>query len=425
MGWASDPASPINQVGRDRWMFNRSKMSTARSYDNNDIGLYFGSLGQCYALSGFVDRLLEAAKSASSVNRSLPTKILSAMEVDPHDIISQQARLAYLSAWFKSQFNRFAIPGDIKYFKYCYRAFRFINIDDDSPKAQIYINVPSGFGFYEPTHDEEGGALVYRPLDAITEGTELTVDLIEKLMNDLLDPITDDEGFLQISADFMRAYEDTDAQKVFVYNATESYPTFIKDMEQLAQIHNAVAMPLNWSVDNNFSYESVVPGEGQLPYLRIRKNANGIGPIVQAENFGVNSPKSWIDAYTANPTVDQLVLLPRFKATYAIDPESDEPRLQLRGFEMFYVEQFVVYTLDTSSNTFFGMGMCTYEGVTASGGWAAFRDTVTITQFDWHPVLFRTEADSVTSNFAIVGDGVCSVVGLGLRSSPERKSYGK
>nr|QIS87946.1 MAG: capsid protein [Hilary virus] len=138
-GTATGPASAINLAGRSVFATIRRNVNGARSYEYTDVMNYILTVGSMYSYVAFIMRTLSATRTLSLLNRYSRENLIEAMGFMPRDIIDNSANYLFRLNTIIKQLNLLPIPKNIQLFDRWVWLNTNIFLDEEGPKAQLYI----------------------------------------------------------------------------------------------------------------------------------------------------------------------------------------------------------------------------------------------------------------------------------------------
>lgn len=287
-GWSADGSSPVSIAATDIYSFVRHENSGAKNYDPVDIMLYILAMDEAYMWFEYAKRAYGAAFLYSSMNEYVPMPLLTAMGWNAGDVVANLAQFnAYLNIAV-GKLNSLNVPQQYSLIERHRRLYRGVFMDTQSGKSQIYVMRPLIRRTF--TETEGPGAL-----DAVLNGTGLTVNAWFNAFNNMIDAIRNSEDCGTMSGDILKAYGS--ANMITVETVPITYGLEVTpDITLLRQFKNA--NPLNGLITTT-----------TVPDLDIKQVAGINGYLVFKPRLLLNTaeaPTGAAEAVTLS-TYDQIV----------------------------------------------------------------------------------------------------------------------
>lgn len=348
----------INRAAQKLWYILTAKSGRAAGYTKPDVALLILALGAMIETYEFIRRVFGLSYVYSNRNRTLPTLLWKAMNVDPDDYRANAAVYLKRMNSLMAVMNQLPIMGNIAFFAKCQDIFQNIYMDYPSEMAQLYMFIPSttwvleendGFvgGSYLRTvdmclpHEKEDNAVVgyYDTYStSILHGQSMHpawdtgnlktlgdyIDVFEEQINALLFS----SSFAVIYADILRAFDTGTLSRWSFDYIDEKYvvaPTYNENA--LWQIHNATIAaglggidrssfhgyfdPTNYTYEANFGYGTPLNDV----YQWAKDDIVVYNPVLWSQAYMPTSPDygtiDWsfapVDFPNTNPSVEERI----------------------------------------------------------------------------------------------------------------------
>jgi hypothetical protein len=155
---------------------------------------------------------------------------------DFDDLVKNQQILFNYMNQFAIAMRRWVLPADMPIFKRARNIYSNYYCDNDSESAQLYVFKPSGYRYFDATH-EKGGALIYQSFG----DTPMTVERWKDIMDDLMNRLNNDD-LAVINGDIVYVYKDKSIPVVEAYPQNYCVSRAVYDPMMLVQIQNATVL---------------------------------------------------------------------------------------------------------------------------------------------------------------------------------------
>lgn len=245
LGNAQNPSDPVNVAANSVYQLVRSRNSGGwGTIDAVDFMIYFGVMDSVFSYCTYLSRLYATIYTYHQANRYLSRGLIESQNVDYDDLVTNlasfRARFNVLIAKIKSLY----VPNNMPIF--IRHAWMFSNyyIEGDSDKDQIYMHAPIGYYTFQLDNDGAGMMKAHH----LHAGGTLTASRLLQILDDMIDPIYQDEDFNRISGFLLKAYEG----KVFTVTEIPDIATvnLEHNEEVLLQFKNMKFLPV--TIDNGF-----------------------------------------------------------------------------------------------------------------------------------------------------------------------------
>lgn len=387
-GLANNATAPMNLAATNIYQFVRHMNSGHANYESVDLMMYLMAMDSIYTGISAVQRVIGLCAYYQTLNRYVPTKLISALGFA--DSLSRSDSIYRALPNIRFQFNLLIAKVNslnIPKLNITLRhVFMNANVyrDRDSEKSQLYCFVPRGLYKYNPTQSEKGGGL-----DLITLDNSLTVRNLIGYIDQCLNVLLTDEDCGIISGDILKAYKDNCLSKAEML--TSSYvltPVFVPEI--LEQIHNSQCIPF---VNADAKMEWL-----KAPSLKITQ-ANGkaiFNPEVDPELIFIS--KALANAYTPvlnavseHPSSDDVMIATRLATLVFSDTVSANFIFSSIGSEI--VLGYAMYFME--SKTYFS----TFD-------YTSTKDLYWLNAFSMHPILYdgTVATNKMTAITTVYGD---------------------
>lgn len=254
LGNAKNPSDPVNIAANSIYQFVRSKNSGGwGTIDAVDFMIYFGAMDSVFTYCTYLSRLYATVFTYHQANRYLSRALIEAQGVDYDDLVANlavfRARFNVAIAKIKSLF----IPNNMSIFVRHSWMFSKYYIEGESDKDQIYMHAP--IGYYTFDLDSDGAGML--KANHMHRGGTANVSRLLQILDDMIDPIYQDEDFNRISGFLLKAYEG----RVFTVSEIPDIATVSLEHneEVLLQFKNEKFLPViittgGTFADNAFDY---------------------------------------------------------------------------------------------------------------------------------------------------------------------------
>lgn len=259
-GISRSSSDPVNVAAKNYFAKIRSKGNYSVDWESTDLIMYFMYVSQLYNLHALGTRTYGCLLRADAWNRYIGDAEIVAAGFDP---VSWRANNGDIPGWFDywaQQIKRFKVPKEVEFFSRQFDMVSHIYVDetDVCSKHQEYIWTPSGYWTYDYNSATDKYELNYNRFTSA-----MTWSAYQTLMNSLIDRISEDYDFNQISANVLNAYGDsvlTVLEPDFGYTVEAHLDDMMGNM-----INNITALyaPVAWT--NDTIAEATTPGFD--PYL--------------------------------------------------------------------------------------------------------------------------------------------------------------
>lgn len=205
---ADNANAPLNIAATSLFSYVRHANSGTPQYNSPDLMLYCIAMSQIYSYINFLQRVYGSMNLYANMNRYLPRAVVTAQGVNYDSILQNLPNFKYGIDALIHKAASLACPAAMTYFKRQAFLFSGIYAEGESIKDQLYMYVPQGFMAYNPTLNEQGGGLEYKPFlydNGLPSNLWSYQDLL-KYGNALLDPIITDEDMNIMSGDILKAF---------------------------------------------------------------------------------------------------------------------------------------------------------------------------------------------------------------------------
>lgn len=321
IGRAMDWTDPANIMCRTVYDFVRSKNSGSKNYDATHLGFYILGADSVLTMWAYMVRIYSCLNYVNGLSRYTGNALLRAMNVNAADLRANQARARSFINNYAARASIMCIPANLPY--YARHMWMCTNIYKDSPdaKAQLYFYKPRILYKYNTGTVEEGASLTPVSVSPASPYTMLTWSNIESTANSILESMINQEDFMVISGDILKAYG---SENMFRFAAMPEDRVIepVYNSEVLQQIHNATICGVNPDDDQLFRLKitqntQVSPDAGNIMYQPILQTAESVTP-----NPDVNLDHSMLDLYGVEASPENVMEATRLKlwaTTYSME----------------------------------------------------------------------------------------------------------
>nr|AVX53594.1 putative capsid [Marmot picobirnavirus] len=150
----------INQAKDSLYSYIVHANSRNQSYDASDLLMVCMASANVFTTLAHIVRAYGIAKQYSEMNRYQPKGLLTLMGFDPDDTIANLSNMWFDINQLIAQSSQLWMPNTMPFLTRQFWMNTNVYTDAESPKAQMYLYVPSMFYKYAPVEFEDGGALV-------------------------------------------------------------------------------------------------------------------------------------------------------------------------------------------------------------------------------------------------------------------------
>lgn len=236
---ANAATDAVNMAALNVYSYVRHANSGSANYDAPDLMMAILAADSAFSAIAHMIRIYGVARLYDQKNRYLPKAILTALQVNPDEIINNLAKFRYGINNLIAKASVIWVPSNMSIVTRHFWMNSNIYKDSDSEKAQMYAFVPSSAWKFEPKTSETGSSLSSVGM----YWGNYTVDQILYAVDSLLNPLISDEDMGIMFGDMLKAYGKENLYSINMID--ENYtvlPVFNKEV--LMQIHNAVALPI-------------------------------------------------------------------------------------------------------------------------------------------------------------------------------------
>lgn len=377
IGVAKAPSDAVNACATKYFTNVRSKISGSRSYVAPDLMIYTIGAAQLYSMYVWGARLYAIARTFDQQNRYVGDTLLKANRVQPDDFRQHVGDWLFFLNQFAVKINSFAVPNDINYFKRQMYLYSGIYKDSNASKAQLYMNVPDGFMYYNGTASENGGILSVKQMP--TSGLKYA-DLVS-YFNDILGAMYGDEDMYTMSGDVYKAY----APNVLLANSVSADYTvnIIYDEAVLSQFENANAVGPLRTLDmvTQDANSGILLCNPKFFLLGHKGSGCDFNRIMNFHHTDVSSA----DVFEAAP----LCCLPVWDSFDSTSGASgDIYAMRTMGTEV--ATSMAIWTMNNGVPNVKYEGASTFTQLGSEVDLAIFQIFSDLSNFDWHPLIYQT-----------------------------------
>lgn len=404
-GISNDNASAVNVAARNLYSFVTHAQSGGKNYEAPDLMMYILGMASIYNMWNFLVRIYGVAMTYNQKNRYMPGAILTAMNVDPDDVIRNLPILRYFINNLANKVGVMCVPTTLPIIeRHCFMNQQ-IYLDAPDEKAQIYFYTPQGY--YQWV--ENAGTPGYLEFNDLwdTNGIQWTVSGLIGAITQQVDAMALSEDCNRMSGDIMKAYDGHVWKLEPIPLEYVVIPQYNEEI--LSQIENCIALGDPKAVDaaskaaRNITQNGTTGAIEYSPWFTVR-------PYVWMDKL-INMHHDEVTP-ADNMVATRLMNIPFTSEITYVDGTYDHDGMELQSSGSEIVTHFTVVTI-TQTPTF-GYVLDTYDSfptfANTSPGALAMSDFVTkISKFDWHPIFYLVIGTSaqtmVTTQFrGILGD---------------------
>lgn len=260
-----DNTDAINCAAKNIYSFVRHANSGASNYDAPDLAMAIVAADSVFSMIAHAIRAYGLMRVWDQKNRYVPKAMLSAVGISGLGDDYSLADFRYDINYCIAKSSVIWVPSNLTFITRHFWMNSNVYKDGDNPKSQLYVYRQVGWWKFSGTFFAEGsGCMAQGYVSSSTGGSinPMTAKELIAVINDLLDPIIEDEDLGIMFGDILKAYG---KENIYSINEiAEDYtvlPVFSKEV--LMQIHNSLAYPVGLNnliqdADTNTIYESAL-----------------------------------------------------------------------------------------------------------------------------------------------------------------------
>lgn len=273
LGYANSPSDPVNIAAQGVYSFVRHLNSGSRNYDPTDLMIYIGAYDSIYYMISWMSRLYATICSYSQGNRFLPRILIEAQGVNFQDLADNMPSFRMKLNQRIAKASQLMIPKVMPIFDRHRWMFANYYIEGDTMKDQIYMYSP--IGFYKFTLDSDGAGMLKAVNLREYNASPLTLSNLMQMLDDMLDPIIQDEDFNIMSGDIYKAYQGNIVTYTLLPDLLAM--NFAYDEGVLLQFKNAKGRGVELDSSRHFLNDFFdVTQDSTKSYLIVNNNADAV-----------------------------------------------------------------------------------------------------------------------------------------------------
>lgn len=328
-GLAVDASDGVNIATSLTFQKMRKELSTYAAYAPADIMMYIMGIDSIYTQYAYIARLFGIVNAYSATNLYLPDALIEA----GYNITG--ANIGDLKAGindYRAKFNNLIYKASTLYMPVDFsitsrHAWLFMNyfIDNNSPKAQIYIHKLLGYHMLDETTSANGTCLMFQEY-----ARSNSISHMLREFDACIESYRNSDSMTKIAADMRRAFGDSSTWKLsYIDENYIALPT--EDRVVLTQIHNMTMYPSSMAQTLLNQYESVAEGGFNI-YQDVAKNTVIFNPV-------------WSTASATPTTAEKQAIVQAAPSTYDVMLDFNEPEVStdmiVEGTRNVVVGEFV------------------------------------------------------------------------------------
>nr|UDL14503.1 MAG: putative capsid protein [Picobirnavirus sp.] len=401
-GISTDGSSAVNVAAKKLFTFIRHANSGSANYQAADLMMYMLAMDNCYTLWNWLVRLYGVARVFSTRNAYLPEGLLQTMMVDSRNISTNLCQLRTLINQFGSKLTTMKVPNHLSYFKRHAWLYSNVFADSDTAKAQLYLYNPTMLFRWQET--VTSGELPYLEPVQIADpdmSTVWTIDGISSLIDSFINPIFYDEDFNIMSGDILKAYGEGGCFTV---------PSIQEDYAVLPVYNPEVGM----QIENAKFADNSKPTD--LTSWKITQSNNEaiiFNPILTgtyadlSNDFLYNFHSNEVTADMV-AVATRLNLIPNQTDVTVVSGTQVKYSLASSGSEIVFGVSMWSRRIQDNTPTWWRLTVGSHPYFTSIGSAIQYaKGYLSVTQFDWAPILVVYGANSSTEApqlLGVVGD---------------------
>lgn len=238
IGVATTNTDAANIAAQQLYTLIRKANSGATNYDKTDVMMVMLAMDSAYMMYEHFVRAYKIIPSYDYLNRYFPDAILREEHFSATELRANLANFRYLINSFAYQLASINVPDQFDFIKRHSWLFSNLYTDDDVQKAQVYQFVPKGFYVWTEGDGTNPAYLKFRDISDYTTGGILDMAHIEKIMNDIMQPLLGSQDVGTISGDIAKAFGDGGMISISPISEHEMITPYY-NMEVITQMMNA------------------------------------------------------------------------------------------------------------------------------------------------------------------------------------------
>nr|UVJ88924.1 putative capsid protein [Picobirnavirus sp.] len=368
-------------------------------YAPQDVAMLMLALGEVVSTYEWIRRVFRSAFLYNKRNWNMPKALITAMQVDFDDLISNLADYRLRFNAVVNSINQISFPGDLEYFSKCATMYSHIYQDSDSPMSQIYMFHPATTWILDETAFDEGSILKTTRFCQRADGSGFPSDYMQPLsyyidlLSTMIQAILNSSTYNYIYADVLRLVDPSKLLTMpYIIEGDGIAPEFDPMMNVMINNLNIVPQPVGAGTETRTPANDVYPkvDNNAVFYAPLFPKNWGDGATTQTRILGetiINFPHSM-----GNPDVDQRVEATRFITLVEGDVESTDDA----AIPDHYCVYLAVVTKLTEDGNGFNVDGTNVSYTSGSVGLLSY-----LTKFDYCPRIYM---QSGPDNLLAFGD---------------------
>lgn len=390
--FVTDPASI---AAREIYSKVRAKFSSSLDADAPDFIVYLGALDSIFSYIGALKRIYRLLDAYSPYNYATPNCLLESLGLEPQDVNDlkiDKANFNFAINQLVRASRKFMMPNTMDLFSRHYWLNDNVYVDADSPSAQFYTFVQSGFYMYQSQQTPQGldaaGLLMVAAPWKLGHTEPIDVACLLEFGEQLIGELSAWDDCYTISGYLMRAYEGAPQFIVEELPLEVSFaPAYVPEV--LSQIENSFTVAGgDYEFIENFSGLNV--SQDPTTNSIIYKPSVNIGTT--GYRYGMEENETFLSLRTDSPTAADVVIATRLHATVDVDGPDSDRRYIICGTEIPIGWRIYVPNPNTGLITSFGVAQHAVWDFRSPTNYDedAFkwlRATALLSAFDWAPFI--------------------------------------
>lgn len=410
IGTAQAETDPINIAARNIYSFVRHANSGHSNYDSPDLMLYLIAMDSIYMYHAFLKRALGVIMDYTPVNRYYPRALISAMGIDPDDLMAHIADFRGFINQYAVQIGSMCVPNSMSYMARHSWMTEGLYTDSTAAKAQTYMYVPYNYYKFKAIQSDNTAVGSLERVSLFNPNasgiSKLTVAQLITFGQNLLTPIITNEDLNIMSGDILKAFGADGVVKISgVMDGYMVLPVY--SQEVLSQIENCVILASGGSLTGTVTQNTAVGGgylvaTDDLPSIYL-----GAGPITAAGALDTMTGSRLINFHHDGVTPDEVMVATRLTPGLTVDEATGEFTFDSVGSECVMYANVWYYGKDASGNVVlqkrgFASVMPIRFNVTGQGTDAAYLSVIAqYSNFDWAPAVALVAVDMSKTPYVV------------------------
>lgn len=314
--------SAINMAGFR--LFSKLSAYTGRiaAYGPQDISTMILAMGEIISMVEFIRRSFGVAFTMNMRNRAYPKAILSAMTIDPDDLMAHFSDYRTEFNSIITRINQLPIPRNVAYFEKCASLYEKIYVDMPSSMGQTIFYVPSTTWILDET--SYSGGTILRTIDVAQDHATNnplpwanTMGTVLLTLNNMVDALLSSSTLQIVYTDLLNLATKMETPFWKFDYLMEGYTVLPEyNTNFLLQFHNLTITGVPWVEPSNANIAM-----GVTPYNDVYPDANNnmlfynpafIGGVVVNSAYPRMGTEAIVDMLSDTPSVEDRIEVTRF-----------------------------------------------------------------------------------------------------------------